>query len=222
MPGPLPSPDRVCLHTGRVLLATVALLILLLAVLPGRRSFVTDTVSSAAYGPQRGLVFAVLVLFGLATGSLALALALRLRGVAGAVCGSLVGVWAAAAVFDAFVRTTPHARAGTAFTQVHTMVAVAGIVAQVLAAAAFLVTVRRRTGRLPRVPVAVTAVVLAGVVFVAVHPDSLAGLSERLLIAASGGWMLVSVQAARRCSGPRSSRPARPRRTIAPPYPTDS
>lgn len=196
---------RAIAVVGAGLLVAVTVLLVLLAALPGRQPFLADTVSSNAYGSHGTLVFYVLLLFGLATAALALALGLRLRGPAGVVCGLLVAVWAGAAVFDAFVPTTSRRHVGTAFGQVHTMIAVAGIVAQVIAALVYLRVVRRRVGHLSALLLAVTGFVLAGVAFMALHPNSLAGLAERLLFAASAVWMLTSVQTAPPLTPTRSS-----------------
>jgi hypothetical protein len=191
-----PRATVLLLRAAAVLLASVLVLSILLEALPGREPFLSDTISTDAHGPHGGLVFAILLLFGLGTASVAASLGLRLRGRAGVVCGLLVAVWAGAAIFDAFVRT-PRVHVGTAFGQVHTMAAVAGIVAQMLVALILLGVTRRRDGRVAAPLRLVTAAVLAGGVFVAVHPNSLAGLSERLLFAASAAWMLVSVRSVR-------------------------
>jgi hypothetical protein len=183
---------------GSALFLAVLVLLVLLAALPGRPPFLANTISRDAYGPHGGLVFPVLLLFGLGTALFALCLGLRLRGTAGATCALLTGVLSVAAVYDAFVRT-PAVHTGTAFGQVHTLLAVAGIVSQLVVALLFASVVRRRRGRLPPLLGWVTALVLAGVVFVAVHPNSLAGLSERLLFAASALWMLTSAHTARLC-----------------------
>ncbi|HEY5336012.1 MAG TPA: DUF998 domain-containing protein [Mycobacteriales bacterium] len=205
--GAAESVARALSYGGAGLLVAVTVLLVLLATLPGRQPFLATTVSSNAYGSHGGLVFSALLLFGLATAMFALALGLRLRGAAGVTCGLLVAVWAGAAVFDAFVPTTSRHHLGTAFGQVHTMIAVAGIVAQVIAALVYLRVVRRRLGRVSAQQLAVTGFVLAGAAFMALHPNSLAGLSERLLFAASAIWMLTSAWTA----PPRASRTERAR-----------
>ena len=127
------SASSVLARLGAALLAAMVVLLVLLAVLPDHEPFLADTLSTDAYGPHGGLVFTALLLFGLGTAVLALALGLRLRGPAGVGCGLLVSVWAVAAVFDAFVRTTT-VHVGAAFGQIHTLFAVAGIVAQLVVA----------------------------------------------------------------------------------------
>lgn len=190
------SPSQLLQYSGWTLLTATAVLLVLLTALPDGEPVLADTVSSAAYGAHGAMVFAILLTFGLATASFAVALGLRLGGRAGQVCGALVGVWSVAALFDAFVKTTSRAHTGTSFSQVHTLAAVAGIAAQLLVAITYALVVRRRLKHVPAPLVAVTTVVLAGVAFVIVHPDELAGLSERMLLAASAAWMLVSVRVA--------------------------
>ncbi len=180
---------------GAVLLAAMTVLLVLLATLPRHEPFLADTLSTDAYGPHSGLVLGALLLFGLAAACFAVVLVLRLRGPTGLACGLLVAVWGAASVFDAFVRTS-RAHVGTSFGQLHTMLAVAGIVAQLVVSLVYLGVVRHRAGRVPGTVGLTTALVLAGEVFVAVHPDSLAGLSERVLIAASALWMISSAEGA--------------------------
>lgn len=174
------QPLQLAQYAGGTLLTTTAVLLVLLSTLPHGEPVLADTVSSAAYGAHTALAFAILLTFGLATGSLAVALGLRLDGPSGWACAALVGVWSVAALFGAFVKTTSTAHTGTVFSQVHTLAAVAGIAAQLLVAIAYVLVVWHRVRRIPVSLLAVTTAVVAGVVFVVIYPDSLAGLSERM------------------------------------------
>lgn len=187
----------VLVGIGAVLLVIVTILIGLLSALPDRPPFLAKTLSADAYGVHGGLVRFALVLFGLASMALGIALWLRLGGAGGVACGALVGVWAGASVVDAFDRTG-RTHTGTAISQSHTVLAIAGIAAQAVVALLLVGILRRRRVRVPVEVRIVTVLIAAGVLFAAAHTNAVAGLAERLLFAASGAWMLVSVRAARR------------------------
>lgn len=182
---------------GTATMAASAAVLVSLALLPTGSSFLARTVSAAVYGPYGELVSVALLLFGLGALALGLALAARVHGRAGRVCGGLVSVWATASMIDAFLRTN---RIGvhTVRGESHIVLAIIGLVAQLIVASYLPLLLRRRTGRASYATFGSSVLVVAAGGFFALHPADLAGLAERSLLASSALWMIVNVRVAAR------------------------
>jgi hypothetical protein len=182
---------------GTVAMGLVMLVLLSLALLPTGESCLSKTVSVAVYGPYGELVPLVLLVFGVGAAALGRALALRLNGRPGVICGRCVFVWATVSLIDAVVPTNPTGE-HTVHGEVHIVLAITGLVAQVFVAVYYAVVLHRLHGRIPRPVLAAALFVLAAGGFFAAHPEGLAGLAERLLFASSAVWTITAVGAAGR------------------------